>query len=610
MSQQQNDPAHSHTNGERSPESMDESANVPVDSDATAEDVVDEVDVTQFAIDDVKAWAREVAHGDTVLIFDTTLRDGEQSPGATLNSQEKMDIAQQLARLGVDIMEAGFPAASPGDLNAVRQISNTVGRRPRYDREGNVVAPPIIAGLARANRDDIDKAWEAVQGAVRPRIHTFIATSDIHMEHKLRMSRDDVLETVGDMVEYAASLCPNVEFSPEDAGRSDPEFLVRVLEVAIRAGATTLNIPDTVGYTTPDEFGKLIAYLRENVPGGKDVIFSVHCHDDLGMATANTLAGCQNGARQIEVTLNGIGERAGNTSLEETVMAFHVRQPIYGLKTNAVTSEIHRASDMVSRYTGMVIQPNKAIVGANAFAHEAGIHQDGMLKNKRTYEIMDASTIGLNQSRLVLGKHSGRHALNRRLTELGYHLTRDELNEVFLRFKDLADKKKTVSDADLEALVGDEIYQPEERWELVNVQVQCGSNLVPTAVVTARNVQTGEEITDAGFGTGPVDAVYQGINRVVGVSNQLVEFLVQAVTEGIDANGDVTIRIEVPEYSSGFTQTAQGRPRRRLFSGRGVDTDIIVASAKAYMQALNKALASEGAESSAVSIAADEPVAP
>ncbi len=613
MSQQQNDTAHSHTNGERSPESMDETGDVAVDSGATSEEIAkeiaEEVDVTQFAIDDVKAWAREVAQGDTVLIFDTTLRDGEQSPGATLNSQEKMDIAQQLARLGVDIMEAGFPAASPGDLNAVRQIASTVGRRPRYDREGNVVAPPIIAGLARANRDDIDKAWEAVQGAVRPRIHTFIATSDIHMEHKLRMSRDDVLETVGDMVEYAVSLCPNVEFSPEDAGRSDPEFLVRVLEVAIRAGATTLNIPDTVGYTTPEEFGKLIAYLRENVPGGKDVIFSVHCHDDLGLATANTLAGCQRGARQIEVTLNGIGERAGNTSLEETVMAFHVRQPIYGLKTNAVTSEIHRASDMVSRYTGMVIQPNKAIVGANAFAHEAGIHQDGMLKNKRTYEIMDSSTIGLNQSRLVLGKHSGRHALNRRLTELGYHLTREELNEVFLRFKDLADKKKTVSDADLEALVGDEIYQPEERWELVNVQVQCGSNLVPTAVVTARNVQTGEEITDAGFGTGPVDAVYQGINRVVGVSNQLVEFLVQAVTEGIDANGDVTIRIEVPEYSSGFTQTAQGRPRRRLFSGRGVDTDIIVASAKAYMQALNKALASEGAESSAVSIAADEPVA-
>jgi 2-isopropylmalate synthase len=587
-----------------------EGDDVDVDVDVTAETDEDEIDGTQFAIDDIRAWARDVAQGDTVLVFDTTLRDGEQSPGATLNAQEKLDIAHQLARLGVDIMEAGFPAASPGDLDAVRRIANTIGRQPRIDKDGNVAPPPIIAGLARANKGDIDKAWEAVQGAVRPRIHTFIATSDIHMEHKLKMSRDDVLETVGDMVQYAASLCPNVEFSPEDAGRSDPEFLERVLEVAIQAGATTLNIPDTVGYTTPEEFGKLIGRLRENVPGGKDVIFSVHCHNDLGLATANTLAGCQYGARQIEVTINGIGERAGNTSLEEAVMAFHVRQPVYGLTTNVVTNEIHRASDMVSRYTGMVIQPNKAIVGANAFAHEAGIHQDGMLKNKRTYEIMDASTIGLNQSRLVLGKHSGRHALNTRLAELGYHLTREELNEVFQRFKELADKKKTVTDADLEALVGDEIYQPEERWELLNVQVQCGSNITPTAVVTARNVQTGEVITDAGFGTGPVDAVYQGINRVVGVSNNLVEFLVQAVTEGIDANGDVTIRIEVPVDSSGYTETAQGRPRRRLFSGRGVDTDIIVASAKAYMQAINKALAAESQESAAaVSIAADAPVA-
>ncbi|MCB0045170.1 MAG: 2-isopropylmalate synthase [Caldilineaceae bacterium] len=544
------------------------------------------------------------------MIFDTTLRDGEQCPGATLNTQEKLDIANQLSRLGVDIMEAGFPAASPGDLEAVRQIANTVGCRPRVNKDGELSAPPVIAGLARANKDDIDKAWEAVQGAVRPRIHTFIATSEIHMEHKLKMSRDDVLETVGDMVQYAVSLCPHVEFSPEDAGRSDPDFLVRVLEVAIQAGATTLNIPDTVGYTTPDEFGGLIRHLRENVPGGEDVIFSVHCHDDLGLATANTLAGCRNGARQMEVTLNGIGERAGNTSLEETVMALHVREPVYGLTTNAVTQEIHRASDMVSRYTGLVIQPNKAIVGANAFAHEAGIHQDGMLKNKRTYEIMDASTIGLNQSRLVLGKHSGRRALNARLVELGYHLTREELTDVFQRFKELADKKKTVTDADLEALVGDEIYQPEERWELLGVQVQCGTNMTPTAVITIRNVERDEIITDAGFGTGPVDAVYQGINRITGVRNNLVEFLVQAVTEGIDATGDVTVRIEVPQNSAGFRETAQGRPRRRLFSGRGVDTDIIVASAKAYMQAINKALASESAEgAAAISIAADAPVA-
>ena len=504
-------------------------------------------------------------------------------------------------------MEAGFPAASLGDLDAVKQIANTIGRTPRKDKDGKLVAPPIVAGLARASKNDIDKAWDAVQGAVRPRIHTFLATSDIHMEHKLRMSRNDVLETVGDMVQYASSLCQDVEFSPEDAGRSDPDFLVKVLEVAIQAGATTLNIPDTVGYTTPEEYGGLIKHLRENVPGGKDVIFSLHCHNDLGLATANTLAGLKAGARQIEVTVNGIGERAGNTSLEETVLALHTRKSVYALETNVATTEIHRASDMVSRYTGIVIQPNKAIVGANAFAHEAGIHQDGMLKHKRTYEIMDASTIGLNQSTLVLGKHSGRHALQRKLEEMGFRLNDEELKEVFRRFKELADKKKTVSDADLEALVGDEIYQPMETWELLNIQVQCGNQVIPTAVVKLRNNKTGEIVTDAGFGTGPVDAIYQGINRILQVENTLVEYLVQAVTEGMDANGDVTIRIEVPD-SRGYSETAQGRPRRRLFSGRGVDTDILVASARAYMQALNKMLTTLDNESSSVRIAADEAV--
>lgn len=576
------------------------------DPDVSEPDIEPEVtDIEQFKIDDIRAHARSIAHGNTVVVFDTTLRDGEQSPGATLHTSEKLDIAQQLSRLGVDIIEAGFPAASPGDLAAVKQVAETVGRTPRLDKHGNVTAPPIINGLARANKNDIDKAWEAVQHAVRPRIHTFLATSDIHMEHKLRMSRSEVLETVGDMVQYAASLCQDVEFSPEDAGRSDPEFLVQVLEVAIRAGATTLNIPDTVGYTTPDEFGGLIRYLRENVPGGKDVIFSVHCHNDLGLATANTLAGVTNGARQIEVTLNGIGERAGNTSLEETVMALYTRQTIYSLETNIITHEIHRASDMVSRYTGMVIQPNKAIVGINAFAHEAGIHQDGMLKNKRTYEIMDAATIGLNQSRLVLGKHSGRHALRTRLQEMGYHVAGEELNEIFQRFKDLADKKKTVTDADIEALVSDELYQPEETWEMVELQVHCGTGVTPPmAAVTLQNLKTGEQFTEAGFGTGPVDAVYKGIDRIVQVENNLVEYLVQAVTEGMDATGDVTIRIEVPN-SKGFTETAQGRPRRQLFSGRGVDTDIIVASAKAYMQALNKMIAARNDESAAVNIAAD-----
>lgn len=586
---------------------MDSGTNGGIHSEETSTNEEPAIDVNQFVIADIREYARSVAHGNTVLVFDTTLRDGEQSPGATLNTQEKLDIAQQLARLGVDIMEAGFPAASPGDLDAVRQIAETIGRTPRLGKDGKWTAPPSIAGLARANKNDIDKAWEGVKGAVRPRIHTFLATSDIHMQHKLRMSRDDVLETVGDMVQYARSLCQDVEFSPEDAGRSDPEFLVKVLEVAIQAGATTLNIPDTVGYTTPEEYGGLIRHLRENVPGGKDVIFSLHCHNDLGMATANTLAGVRSGARQMEVTINGIGERAGNTSLEETVMTLHTRKPVFELETNIVTTEIHRASDMVSRYTGMVIQPNKAIVGANAFAHEAGIHQDGMLKNKRTYEIMDASIIGLNQSRLVLGKHSGRNALKTKLDEMGYHLNKEELNEVFKRFKDVADKKKTVTDADLEALVGDEVYQPVETWELLKLQVQCGSGLTPTAVVTLRDNKHQIETTEASIGTGPVDALYKAINKIVQLDNNLVEFLVQAITEGMDANGDVTIRIEVPD-SRGYSSTAQGRPRRRLFSGRGVDTDIIVASAKAYMQALNKILSSLDAESSAVNIMANEPV--
>ena len=571
--------------------------------DGAAADNDPAIDVEQFRLADINRWARDVAQGNTILVFDTTLRDGEQSPGATLNEQEKLEIARQLARLGIDIMEAGFPAASPGDLAAVKRIAMTVGRTPGVDSEGNVSAPPTIAGLARANKNDIDKAWEAVQGAVRPRIHTFLATSDIHMQHKLRMSPSEVLEAVGDMVQYARSLCDNVEFSPEDAGRSDPEFLVEVLSVAIKAGATTLNIPDTVGYTTPEEFGGLIRHLRENVEGSKDVIFSVHCHNDLGLATANTLAGLQNGARQVEVTINGIGERAGNTSLEETVMALYTRQSVFDLRTNVRSQEIHRTSDMVSRYTGMVIQPNKAIVGTNAFAHEAGIHQDGMLKNKRTYEIMDADTIGLHHSRLVLGKHSGRHALGVRLQEMGYHLDREKLYEVFLRFKDLADKKKRVTDADIEALVADELYQPVEIWELLGVQVQCGTNMTPTAVATLRNNESGEEVTDVSFGEGPVDAVYQCIDKIVQRPNELTEFLVQAVTEGIDANGDVTVRIEAPD-SRGHSQTAQGRPRRLLFSGRGVDTDIIVASTKAYLQALNKLCAAEEEEDATVAIAA------
>lgn len=552
----------------------------------------EEVDVQDFAIDDMTAYAREVAGGHTVQIFDTTLRDGEQSPGATLHEREKLEIARQLARLGVDIMEAGFPIASDGDFRAVQEIARTVGRQVRKDKEGKPAAPPIIAGLARALEKDIRRAAAAVKLAVRPRIHTFIATSDIHLEHKLFMSRNQVLESVGSMVELACSLCANVEFSPEDAGRSDVDYLKQVLEVAIQAGATTLNIPDTVGYTMSSEYGSLIEELINEVPGGKDVIFSTHTHNDLGLATANSLAGVKAGARQVEVAVNGIGERAGNSSLEEFTMALHTRRSYFHLNTNIVTEEIHKTSEMVSRYTGMVIQPNKAIVGANAFQHEAGIHQDGVLKNRENYEIMRAATVGkdLIDKGLPLGKHSGRHAVSDRLSELGYNLDKATLQEVYERFMQLSDRKKEVSNADLEAIAGDVMYQPEETWALQAVQVNCGSTVIPTAVVILKNLQTGEEFTDAGFGTGPVDAVYRGINRIVKVNNTLTEYLVQAVTQGMDANGDVTIRIEVPNGSDAH-ETAQGRQRRRLFSGRGVDTDIVTASAKAYLQALNKQIA-------------------
>ncbi len=538
---------------------------------------------------------------DVVLIFDTTLRDGEQSPGATLNIQEKLEIARQLARLGVDIIEAGFPAASPGDLDAVRQIAESVGREPRIDKFGRAAPPPVITGLARASQNDIDAAWEAVKAADRPRIHTFLATSPIHMEHKLKMSPEQVVERVREMVGYARSLCPDIEFSPEDAGRSDPRFLYQVRAVAIEAGATTLNIPDTVGYTVPVEYGQLIRDIRENTPGAKNVVISCHCHNDLGLATANTLAGIENGARQVEVTINGIGERAGNTSLEEITMALYTRHQVYEVDTNITTQEIHRSSDMVSRYTGMVVQPNKAIVGANAFAHEAGIHQDGMLKHKRTYEIMDAGTIGLSQSKLVLGKHSGRHAFRVQLEQMGYRLDEKDLTEVFRRFKDLADKKKMVTDSDLQALIGDELYQPPEVWQVEDVQVNCGTTVIPTAVVRLRNVATGELFTDAGFGTGPVDAVYQGINRLVGVPNKLVEFVIQAIDQGMDAVGDVTIRIESEELV-GTVERAQGGRGQRIFSGRGIDTDIVVASAKAYMQALNKLLAAKEERESVVAL--------
>ena len=512
-----------------------------------------------------------------VLIFDTTLRDGEQSPGASLNLEEKLAIAQQLARLGVDIIEAGFPFASPGDFNAVQRIAATVGTA-----EG-----PVICGLARAARGDIKACADAVAPAVNRRIHTFIATSDIHLEHKLRKTRQEVLAITAEMVAYARSLVDDVEFSCEDAGRSDPEFMHEVIEAAIQAGATTINIPDTVGYATPAEFGALIAGINASVPNINQAVISVHGHNDLGLAVANFLEAVKNGARQLECTINGIGERAGNASLEELVMALHVRRsyfnPFLGLPaestqplTGVRTEEITKTSRLVSNLTGMAVQPNKAIVGANAFAHESGIHQDGVLKNRLTYEIIDARTVGLTDNRISLGKLSGRSAFRSRLEDLGYTLNREDLDEAFARFKELADRKREISDRDLEAIVSEQVQQQDEaRFALKSVQVSCGSNLQPTATVTLIT-SDGAEITEASIGTGPVDAVCQALNRLAQVPNELVEFSVKSVTEGIDAMGEVTIRL---------------RHDGTLYSGHAADTDIVVAAAQAFVNALNRLLA-------------------
>jgi len=519
-----------------------------------------------------------------VRIFDTTLRDGEQSPGATMTSAEKLEVARSLAMMGVDIIEAGFPAASPDDLEAVRRIAVEVGNPASSQDETRV---PVIAGLARANKSDIEKAWEAVQSARRPRIHTFLATSPIHMKHKLKMDPEEVVARVSEMVAYAKSFCDDVEFSPEDAGRSDPEFLYVVLGEAIKAGATTLNIPDTVGYTTPDEFFALIDGIIKHTPGMHDgITISVHCHDDLGLATANTLAGIRAGARQAEVTMNGIGERAGNTSLEEVVMALKTRHPVFNLETGIETKQISRVSKLVSNYTGIVVQPNKAIVGANAFAHEAGIHQDGMLKHQTTYEIMRPEDVGVNQTKLVLGKHSGRHALRTRLAELGHSLDEVELDKAFARFKELADRKKVIVDADLEALIADEFYRPRDVYLLNDMQVTCGTMGMPTATVRLRGPD-GTVHTQASVGTGPVDAVYKAINAIVNVPCELLEFNIHAITEGIDALGGVTVRIQgADDHTSMDAQSEAHYPR--VYGGHGADTDIIVASAKAYINAVNK----------------------
>jgi len=501
---------------------------------------------------------------DRVLIFDTTLRDGEQSPGAALRVEEKVEIARALERMGVDIIEAGFPISSPGDFEAVRAISAEVKEC-------------IVCGLTRARCEDIDCAAEALRGAVRPRIHTGLGVSDIHIRNKLRTTREAALEAGVEAVRYARRFVEDVQYYAEDAGRADPDYLCRVIEAVIDAGATTVNIPDTTGYTMPTEWGELIRTLFERVPNIHRAVVSVHCHNDLGLATANALQGIRYGARQVECTVNGIGERAGNTSLEEVVMALRTRRDHFGVDTRIDTHHIYALSRMVSDLTGIVVQPNKAIVGRNAFAHSSGIHQDGVLKDRTTYEIIDPRDIGVPESEIVLSARSGRHGLRHRLEELGYVFADAEAFEpIYQRFLALADRKKTVSDRDLEAIVGDQARLTEEAsYTLEHVQVSCGTNSMPTATVRLRTPD-GTTVADAAIGAGPVDAVYQAINRVVGVPNELIEFAIKAVTEGIDAIGQVTIRI---------------RSDGQIFTGRGADTDIVVASAKAYMNALNRLIA-------------------
>jgi len=545
----------------------------------------------------------KISDPDYVRIFDTTLRDGEQSPGATLTSSEKLEIARKLAELGVDIIEAGFPIASPDDFLGVKQIADVVGQDVFED--GYV---PVIAGLSRANEKDIQRAWDAVKGAIRPRVHTFIATSDIHMKSKLNKTPDEVVEIAVRAVTFAKSLgCDDIEFSPEDAGRSDPVFLYRILSEVIKAGATTLNIPDTTGWNMPWEFGDLIKTLRENTPGAENVVFSTHCQNDLGLATANSLAGAKNGARQLECTINGIGERAGNASLEEIVMSLALKGGTHfdgGPGTGKLYTAINPVyitptSKMVSEYTGMICQPHKAIVGANAFQHESGIHQDGMIKDKSTYEIMTPESIGLMRGEsqsgagIVLGKHSGRNAVGTRLRELGYDLDMDKLNAVFKRFKEVAEKKKGgLEDDDLESLVSDQAGSANELWRVTGLQTTTGLSGIPTATVKMMGPDGVERYVSA-TGTGPVDAVYKAIDQIMGVSVVLESYSMNSVSEGIEALAStrVTIvpRLDGPNDSAVMdAQTSQLREKK--FSGVGSDTDIITSSARAYTSALNKLL--------------------
>jgi 2-isopropylmalate synthase len=495
-----------------------------------------------------------------VRIFDTTLRDGEQCPGASMTAAEKLEVAHQLARLKVDVIEAGFPFSSPGDFESVQQIAREV-------------RGPVICGLARAAFGDIDRAGEAVRPAERPRIHTFIATSDIHLRHKLRKTREEVLEMSVAAVKRAREWVEDVEFSPEDASRTDLEYLCRVVEEVIRAGATTINIPDTVGYATPEQFAGIFCTLLEKVPGAADVVFSCHCHDDLGLATANSLAAVLAGARQIECTINGIGERAGNTSLEEVVMALRTRKDYFQVESGIVTQEIHRTSRLVSKLTGFQVPPNKAIVGANAFAHAAGIHQDGMLKEQTTYEIMRPEDVGLDSTKLVLSSRSGRHAFRVRMAALGYALDGEELEKAYVRFLEVADKKKVVWDEDLVALMAEHGDPGASGYTLEYMTVMTSLEGVPTATVRLRRGE--EHFTEVGTGVGSVDAVYRTIDKIVRVEHELIDYVVSAVTGGTDALADVTVRL--------------GRGEQ-VFTGRAATLDVIEASAKAYVQALNKLL--------------------
>lgn len=495
-----------------------------------------------------------------IKIFDTTLRDGEQTPGVNLNIQEKVEIARQLERLGVDVIEAGFAIASPGDFEAVRAVSRAV-------------KGITVASLSRAVEKDIDRAWEAVQYAENPRIHTFIATSDIHMKYKLKMTEDEVYERAVAMVRYAKKYCSDIEFSPEDGSRSRIEFLYRILAGVIDAGATVINIPDTVGYAAPEEFGRLIRGVRENVKNADKVDISVHCHNDLGLAVANTMAALENGAMQLECTVNGLGERAGNAALEEIIMGINTRKDYYGISHKIDTTQIYRTSKLVSSLTGVNVQPNKAIVGANAFAHESGIHQHGVLAAKNTYEIMTPESVGLNQNKMVLGKLSGRHAFEDRLKELGYSLKPEEVQSAFEKFKDLADKKKVVLDKDIEALVSENVAEVPEVYELESFQINSGNKVIATATVSLR--REGQVLTEAATGDGPVDAAFNAMERAVGMNLELQSYGLKAVTEGKDALGEVTVRV-----------SKDGE----LFTGRGVSTDIIEASVKAYLNAINRAV--------------------